>query len=122
MTQPAQVLRHGTLVRHANWLRPAYAKVSTLEGCCAKNNSDLAAAQTRAKRNGQAEVWTVYAGAVIHTSQAQHMLDDTAYASAVVLADADDVLIEGRRYTVRFAQGNTGLAPRNSDPIKFTPT
>ncbi len=42
-------------------------------------------------------------------------------ASATVLEDGEQVMIEGKRYKVRVNRGNAGTFPTNCDPIAFLP-
>jgi hypothetical protein len=110
-----QTINHGAFVTVAGWNR-AYA-FSTLAGYVAKTNRDLAPARARAIANGHDLAWCINSGTCLYGDKAagaRALAQEAAeLASAVIVADGEQVQIDGELYTVKV------MGQRYSDPIHF---
>lgn len=120
MSNNAITLRHNQTIRVASFDRYAQRiRVGTVEGYAKDNGEDPAAEVQRATDNGHELAWTCQAPAVLTADypgkDAAVDAERAEIAAAQVIEDGDDVIIEGRHYTVRV------LGQRYSDPVAFMP-
>jgi hypothetical protein len=120
MSTNAITLIHNQTIRIASFDR--YAKrirVGTVEGCAKDKGEDPAAEAARAKSLGHELAWTCQAPAVLtadYPGKNERIYAERGeIAAAQVIEDGDDVIIEGRHYTVRV------LGQCYSDPVAFMP-
>lgn len=95
-------------VRLATWKQ--YATVGYVTG------EDAA----RAQRNGHDVAYAVNAGTMITDSKDYYKREKAVFASAVVIAQDQVVMIDGLEYRVHVNRGNEHEC-RNADPIRFIP-
>jgi len=111
-------LTQDTLVRIASW-KSSFAKVGTLEGFCSKSTFGMTIEQLRAR--GEQEAWTTFAGMMLCSDRGFYDEQQSQYKKAIVIANGDHVLIDGKEYEVFVSKYNSGEFPKNSDPISFIP-
>jgi hypothetical protein len=118
-------LQHRDRVRLATWAHPydrVTVEVGTARGYAAEYREDGEEAHQRALSRGHDTAYTVHVGSALLGSasarQAQREREDANLAQAVLLADGDEVEIEGEAFRVRVMPGNLTQV-RNSDPIHF---
>lgn len=118
-------LSYGQFVRIAGWDPSESVEVFTLRGYCEKNGSNYERALAASKAHGHATAGTISTGATLvgdRALAAKLALEALGRAAlAEVIADGQEVEIEGDIFRVRVVPGNAGRHPRNSDPIHFIP-
>lgn len=126
-TTDTLVLQHNDRVRLATWVYPydrATAAVFTVEGYAGECDTSPAEAVEMSQKRGHALAATIYIGAALlgdaSAREAQAAKEKAELERAYILTEGQEVLIEGRRYTVHAAWGNTN-GPKNSDPLTFRP-
>lgn len=120
-----KILTHNQRIRLAAWADDASATVFTTRGYAIEHGQDPDKTEARAKHHGHALNGSIYSsGALVgDRATAKRLLDEAlaAAAAAATLTPGEVVEIDGRRYTVRVAAGNSGRYPVNCDPIHFDP-
>lgn len=110
-----KTLSYGQYVTMNTWNPSDAFPVFTVEGFAFKNGTDKERAVERAIKNGHDLAGTINIGTVLADSIGYYEREEAKKNSAVVLVAGEQVLIEGRHYTVK------PMGTRYSDPIHFIP-
>jgi len=113
-------LTHGTRVRHANWTSPHYVEVATEWGIALEAGTDPEEAERLALARRGALVTSQYDNNLARkVEKPGHGHIEQRWDKATILADGETVMVDGRRYAVRYNPGNKGAKPMTAVPIRF---
>jgi hypothetical protein len=118
-------LKDGDHVYAEGWQYPYHfdtAVVGTVEGSAKKWGENPDEYVKRSLERGHEVAWTMFGGVALYGdkdyAEKERKERELNRANAIILKEGDEVIIEGRQYTVAIDKRNQ-IQPFNCDPIHF---